>query len=369
MSWTCNFCICQNDTPLPYCAYCKHQRIPQSLWNAWKCSYCFCQNNTNLPYCQHCQHQRGDINNNKSNGNCTQITQHQRDGRACKLSNCYEIRRIISALIFYSTTDPINNKKHESKFMEYFNEIYPELLDDYIHIMDHHQYDMEQVLKVLKSDMELLSECNINNCVAIKRHFRDRERDKITPSISWKCQQCNSMNPQCPKCCEIAHELTFYIDILDSIHCHWYHSFDLGLRVRNDDIKQLKDDEADEQSYYDQEFAKRQKLISQRQREVKNIAVLRNRFGKKNYCLPIAKKKIDTEGNIHLIFSVIINSVLYSDLFRDRLFYVMTRNGMLDVINILTEEEYDTDAINQDNNSNSNQNNSNICNIFCCHPI
>ena len=60
---------------------------------------------------------------------------------------------MISALIFYSSIDPINNKSHESKFMEYAHIIYPELLDDYIHIMDYHQYDMEQVLIVLESDI------------------------------------------------------------------------------------------------------------------------------------------------------------------------------------------------------------------------
>ena len=38
------------------------------------------------------------------------------------------------------------------------NETYSELLADYVHIMDNHQYDIEHVLKNLKLATELISE-------------------------------------------------------------------------------------------------------------------------------------------------------------------------------------------------------------------
>lgn len=93
----------------------------------------------------------------------------------CDSSNCIEIRRMISALIFYSTIDPINNVKHGDKFMEFCKETYPEILDDHIHIMDHHQHDMDKVLQLIHTDFDLMSKCDIHNCQMIVRHYRDKK--------------------------------------------------------------------------------------------------------------------------------------------------------------------------------------------------
>ena len=88
----------------------------------------------------------------------------------CNSSNCYQIKRMISALIFYSTIDPLNNPKHASKLVEYCQEIYPELLDDYIHIMDKHQ-NMHGISNTIKQDLSLVNDCNISNCQLLRRHF------------------------------------------------------------------------------------------------------------------------------------------------------------------------------------------------------
>ena len=200
------------------------------------------------------------------------------EGSKCAASSCPQIIRIISALTFYSTIDPINNKKHESKFMEYCNEIYPELLDDYVHIMDNHQNDIEQVLKSrIRSDTELMHHCNIQNCVAISRHYRDRERQRIKQTL-WKCQHCElrnyATNNHCQACfipqsVDTSFNLVFYIDLIDSVHCHWYHAFDLGLRS----------------SIHDENG-----------QEIGKLEVLKNRLGKKKFSLPTIQYKMKSEG-------------------------------------------------------------------------
>ena len=161
---------------------------------------------------------------------------------SCQSSSCYQITRVTSALIFYSTIDPINNKKHESKLMEYCHDYYAQLLDDHIHIMDHHQDDIELVLNASQSDMELMKKCDIYNCPAITRHFRDRETGETVRLITGRCDKCKIMDAQCLTCSEETKELTFFIDILDLMHCHWYHPFDLEMRERKENIEEKTDD-------------------------------------------------------------------------------------------------------------------------------
>ena len=137
----------------------------------------------------------------------------------CKSSKCDQImNRMISALIFYSTINPLNNTKHESKFIQFCNETYSELLDDYIHVMDKHQNDIDQINDRMKTDLDLMRECHTEykNCALLLRHYRNREKENVdlSPSSSY------------------SYSLSFYIDLLDTIHCFWYHSFHLGLRAR-----------------------------------------------------------------------------------------------------------------------------------------
>ena len=190
---------------------------------------------------------------------------HRHEEFECKSSNCYQIKRILAALIFYSIIDPIHRKKDRSKFMEYFNDEYPEFLDDYTHIMEYHQNDIEQTLQnTIKSDLNLMDDCNAQNCVIIRRYSRDRRRDKIK---SFRCDECTSLmiedsaSNHCQACFDLSKNLVFYIDLLDSTHCHWFHSFDLGLRRRSVDIQYANNDSLTEMAWI---APKQNKLINYR---------------------------------------------------------------------------------------------------------
>ena len=223
----------------------------------------------------------------------------------CKSSNCISIQRMISALIFYSTIYPLNISKHESKFMEYCEEYYPELLDDYIHIIDTHQVDIDQIKDRMKADLCLITHCqttsssNRANCASLLRHHTNQEAEGEQNSAS----EFRSIN------------LTFYIDILDSIHCFWFHKMDLhpSMKVGQHEIEQT-----------DQDGPEQQVVMSQMNMQNHDIRMLLE---------PGAKPQVENP---------------IQGLLRDKVYNCMMLHDMKDVITILEDEEYDTDSIEQD---------------------
>eukprot|EP01084_Bolivina_argentea_P006914 13064_1 len=82
-----------------------------------------------------------------------------------------------------------------------------ELLNYYIHIMIKHDTD-----KDFNDIVEKLSNCNLRKCDKFKRNYRDR---------------LNSNE------CIYPHSLPMeYYQILDKIHCHYQHCYDIGNRLR-----------------------------------------------------------------------------------------------------------------------------------------
>ena len=117
-------------------------RLKSGLTGCDKGNHCeYSHHNPNsIPFCP----DYNSTNGCKYGSQC----QYRHENFGCKSSNCYQINRMISALIFYSTINPIHDIKHTKKFLKYFTETYEGILDDYIHIMDGihgHQNDLEQI--------------------------------------------------------------------------------------------------------------------------------------------------------------------------------------------------------------------------------
>ena len=164
---------------------------------------------------------------------------------------------MISALIFYSTINPSKIERDESQFMEYCNKTYPELLNDYIHIMDKHQNDIHQINGRIRTDLHLMTECheNYQNCALLLRHYRDR-----TKEMSSLKSEYIETNKDFPK--EERNDLVFYIDLLDAMHCIWFHSEHLGLRIRTEPEQAVEEMESDGMVRINKQFALRQKIIN-----------------------------------------------------------------------------------------------------------
>ena len=120
-----------------------------------------------------------------------------------------------------------------------FGHIYKmsDLLNDYHHLLRFHDGEFEQIYNTLNEQIFGNKSCDRLQCRCYQRNGRDRCDDIETIFLY------NDGH--------IAEE-----QILDSIHCHFLHSFDTGYRFRQNDIRQLYDQnliispDADADSWY-----------------------------------------------------------------------------------------------------------------------
>eukprot|EP01084_Bolivina_argentea_P126999 224706_1 len=82
------------------------------------------------------------------------------------------------------------------------------ILDDFNHLLFNHNDNND-----FKHIYDTLDECNVRMCDIIKRHYRNRNIDSSATEDEIK--ENSEMQ---------------YIEIIDKIHCHYHHSYDMGLR-------------------------------------------------------------------------------------------------------------------------------------------
>eukprot|EP01084_Bolivina_argentea_P272972 464889_1 len=164
----------------------------------------------------------------------------------CSNLKCEHLNRLLQTETFYQTLDIVNNSSDKHKFIKY---VYGEktqktLLNDFIHILTAHT-DISDITR------HLTTKCNFQNCVLLQRHFRDRSKN--IKSEYYKNEEMSN------------EEWLFYLDIMDSFHCHIYHIYDIGMRINlnnTDDIKQNDENKTDHTYCIDHEFEKKQKIIN-----------------------------------------------------------------------------------------------------------
>eukprot|EP01084_Bolivina_argentea_P094033 169061_1 len=149
------------------------------------------------------------------------------------IKNCASIKRLILASKYFSLLDIINNISNRDVFSNFINEVYHRLLDDYIHLVNKHGHDLNEI------DLSSI-ECNdMKSCQFTSRHQKQKADD-------------NKLEP----------ELNFYKQVMDSFHFFVSHLYHCGLRTisNNDD----DDDEIEnEDEYFDKVFYRLNKQIKQ----------------------------------------------------------------------------------------------------------
>eukprot|EP01084_Bolivina_argentea_P020807 38652_1 len=94
------------------------------------------------------------------------------------------------------------------------------ILDDYIHALQlHHSRDE------FKTIFNNISKCDIKNCKAMIRNYRDRSKPS---NIFYSHENVQSTAKQ-----------MLSQQILDRIHCHHHHSFDMAMRILSDEKLQI----------------------------------------------------------------------------------------------------------------------------------
>lgn len=139
----------------------------------------------------------------------------------CPIDDCKSIVRITECLQVYQglLLEDVNKTFNQQKT--------PQLTNDFNHILNVHlsdekskieiQKEFEAICEYITNRMNSFTVCNLESCNKFQRNSRDRETNK-PDKYNWD------------------KESEYFIDLMDTIHCYFIHSFDL-FRIKSTDIK------------------------------------------------------------------------------------------------------------------------------------
>eukprot|EP01084_Bolivina_argentea_P245448 410945_1 len=150
-----------------------------------------------------------------------------------KYRKCKSIKRLFAALKLYSTLNIIGDENDRDVWNKFMNQIYHNLIDDYIHFNNNHSHELENINKaIIDNKIVGLIPCQISKCLFTSRHHNQASKTNE-----------NNLNPT----------EQFYKQTMDSLHFYLFHCFDVGLRVKNETKEGNDDKEKNEakSEYFD----------------------------------------------------------------------------------------------------------------------
>ena len=130
------------------------------------------------------------------------------------VNTCTQVVKIIDALKYHQSS----LKLHASQIVQHFKQVHTTLLDDHLHIMQYHNDQLDDLTDIVTTTPSL--NCDPSTCNILKNNFR-RSSDQ------------NEVNKEDNKEDE---DFIFYRDLLDTIHCYLIHSFNVGVRIRKEEL-------------------------------------------------------------------------------------------------------------------------------------
>eukprot|EP01084_Bolivina_argentea_P132446 233729_1 len=160
---------------------------------------------------------------------------------------CSSVNYVLNTLKYYYKLDVVNSQDDRDKLVKYCTTSHEYFLDDYIHLIKDHSNDIDEIRQYDDN------ECNIRNCLLLKRQYRYRHE------FSTQNQTLQIvLNDK---------RFTFWMDIMDGMHCYLYHLYDIGLRVKiTSEPAVFNNNEC-----IDKTFAQIYKVVNEKQKELKNI--------------------------------------------------------------------------------------------------
>eukprot|EP01084_Bolivina_argentea_P291447 500911_1 len=233
------------------------------------------------------------------------------DGECLVIKDCISIKRLSTALKYYSLLDIISNSKNQKLFADFTKKVYTQLLDDYVHLVNHHADDLNHINKMLKN-RKRFGECDVKKCQFTSRHYENGNNNNI------------SLDPT----------LQFYVETLDSLHFYFFHLYDTGMRTISDENNDTDEVKINDE-YFDYRFARISKRVSDRAHITKSF----DRFKTTNKKFSISTDKLleldEDKTNLERIYK-----------------YLLQNNINVKYVNQLKQfvdtEEYDTEAIMDD---------------------
>eukprot|EP01084_Bolivina_argentea_P300658 518497_1 len=178
------------------------------------------------------------------------------DCKGKQVKDCHALIQIISMLKFYD-----NNYGNFDEISKYVHKHKTFLLRDYHHVLDKHLNEDKlskiesnrqfQIIYQMLQNNNLL--CDIENCKIYQRNNRERERTSI---------ECGDRN------------LSIFIDLIDTIHCYFSHSVDIGYRIIQNLHTENDNNEfsnCNESTAYDPEMRKLANYLSDKRKKMQKI--------------------------------------------------------------------------------------------------
>eukprot|EP01084_Bolivina_argentea_P011710 21900_1 len=122
---------------------------------------------------------------------------------------CQSMKRLFVALKYYSMLNITENENDKDFFEEFINDIYYQLIDDYIHLNNYHSHQLEKINNDINNNLTMFVQCQTSSCAYTFRHHKIQKKK-------------NKLN----------HALNFYVQTMDSLHFYLFHCFDVGLRTK-----------------------------------------------------------------------------------------------------------------------------------------
>eukprot|EP01084_Bolivina_argentea_P121680 215629_1 len=111
-------------------------------------------------------------------------------------SNDTPIKRLTTALEHYSDLDIIHNNKHRDLFMDFIENKYPQLLDDFIILTKETNEKLYQIQQTLIKNNKF-TKCDINNCDFTSRHVNERgihNKSALDPTLNFYKHTMDSLH-------------------------------------------------------------------------------------------------------------------------------------------------------------------------------
>eukprot|EP01084_Bolivina_argentea_P227981 385127_1 len=154
----------------------------------------------------------------------------------CNLDDCLCIEIISNILLSYRQylQQCHSNTLSTSQYPEFHDIVYStignnygnvDLLDDFNHILSYHSNDFEDIYSMLCAVVYENKPCDFTTCIPMKRNQRNRsliaQNEQMLSEIYLN--QDNIIEQQ----------------LLDRIHCHLFHTFDIGYKITQNEKEQI----------------------------------------------------------------------------------------------------------------------------------
>eukprot|EP01083_Nonionella_stella_P088745 247541_1 len=192
------------------------------------------------------------------------------------IAECESLKRIHALLVVYSLyiqTKQVNDKESSAAMNidDIYNHISSEynnvhLLNDFNHLLYAHATEFEAIYNILSPHNK---SCELSQCLLMRRNQRDRENKQLLRQLYFASDATEVMCQQ----------------LMDRIHCHYFHSFDIGYRLSNNERQRILND-AEELKHNDDEDVAEDRYVSDistllrnKREKYKNVSGLERLYG------------------------------------------------------------------------------------------